>query len=352
MSSTIPHRARQALHLLGLAALSLTASGQAWAQSDFASVSTSANTHGLAGQGPYIDMPGAATSLARGLTSETSGPVVASATSGGVTSTVTLFGTATAPVDITHLGSVGASAKIESIRTQSNVAPFYQWTDASASAGFVDYLQLGTQAGIKQMVLTFQLNGSLTPNVPLQDYPHSEAASGALNVDFGVSTGQRHVMDSSFSEFAGGQTTERSQLFNGKVTSTGLFNATSGASDYTGVASSPGTYQITLGSGFFANPNATDLMLSFRLSTFVSLYAYAPFATDVMSVEADYAHTLQMTSINAYDAQGHDITDQAILGFASTVSVVPESGTSGMAAAGIAVLAGLGRRRRHAPLAS
>ncbi len=347
MTTSFRSTFRAALQALTLSTAWLAACQPAWAQGDFASVRTGATTHGLNGQGPFIDVPGAATQLSRGLTSETSGPVVVTApSSGGVSSTVSLFATATAPSAIDQLASVGASARVDAVRSARLIAPFYQWTDAVASASFVDYLQLGALPSLNQLVLSFQLSGGFNQVVPSQYYPISSpgSASVTLNVDLAAGVLSQNSNGLSFGASTSGSTRETTTLDYSRKITTQLTSTSSTPRGYTGVATAPGVYQITLGPDFFAAPGTSDLRVAFSLSSFVSLYAYSDFAADPISIEADFSHTLRMTGLSALDAQGNDITDQVVLGFASLAAAVPEPQPLALLLAGLGVVGWAARR--------
>lgn len=63
-----------------------------------------------------------------------------------------------------------------------------------------------------------------------------------------------------------------------------------------------------------------------------------------MRAIADYSHTLTFDSLNVYDTDGNDITNQTVLGFYSQSLPVPEPSVPQMMFAGLLLL-GMARRQ-------
>lgn len=323
-----------------------SAAAQAWAL-DGASVNTSAFLKNFSG-GPNTNIPECASILDRGFASESSGVVGCGRTVGGVASQISLFAAATAPVDLTQLGEIKASVRIEANTITPLVPPFYQWAGGSAHAAFVDYVKLAS-VPTNHLVLNYQWNGGFTLNDPAEQ-KHLTAAYGTVYMSFRTTSGNLYS-DGSFGRCwscSYGDTGEMTTLNLGNTSSSGIFKDTN-ATDYD-VQVSPGNYKITLGPSFFANPEYHDLAIDFSLGVNATLYADYYYALTPLFVDADFSHTLRMTSINAYDDQGNDITSQAILGFASSnfpTAPVPEPETYGMLLAGLGLIGTIARRRKN-----
>lgn len=109
--------------------------------------------------------------------------------------------------------------------------------------------------------------------------------------------------------------------------------------------------RLTLGRDFFDNAANPVLLLDLQLLAQVHAPAWAfanlSFGTVLTGneVAADYASTFEMTGLQALDADGHDITASAVLGFQS-LQPVPEPGSAALWGAGGLALLGLSRARR------
>lgn len=227
---------------------------QAYA-SDFASVGTYANTHGLAGQGPFIDIPGLRTTQANGQTTESTGQLVGTATSGGVTSTISVFGSAAAPVSIGALGEVKASVSIDAIATPPSAFPNYQWVDAHANASFRDFIKLGALPTNGYMVLNFQLTGSLAQTMPSPFYGPNSPATANVFMSVSAETGS-FFAPGGFGVYSEGETHQIIKLENSIESTAGLENFSLNSAGYSSELTAPGNYKITLGSVFLQTRGA------------------------------------------------------------------------------------------------
>ena len=289
---------------------------------------------------------------------------------------VTVQGRAVAPTPFDpsnpasyQLPEVGASLLITSaVRNwPGNNAPaselYAPMVTAFAGSRFSDFLLLG-ETRPASMTLGFRLDGALefgtTYPVPEAIQPNAVKAQ----VSYTVGAQSAHTFGNGFGSFTplgeGSVISDRIAQGFGlgpQPVTTNIYR--SGTLEH---SASPDPLNpfvtrvtITLGPEFFDNPANPGVLLDISLNTFA--YAPAVFFHDggpddgshTGRVGADYLNTFSMESLVAYDANGADITNIAVLGFASSnIPPVPEPQIVAMLLGGLGVVFQAQRRKRAA----
>lgn len=310
----------------------LAAAGSpAWAEGDFASVSTGAEV-----AGPTPAPTACDSSFQRGLASESSGPL--SCNIG--TAAVMVSASAVAPSGPGHLAELHAATSIE-------IAPFVSGPrsaphDVVATAGafFRDYVDIGPVRP-DHMTFDFGLTGNLFVSGP---FGLDQSALVDVYVDANSGVYASPVFYS-FTPSAAGASDAISTLVPGQPMQSGITDRLGNSPDFHFVLTPSGQYELTLGTSFFDNLSNTQVLLEFGLFSEVTLFDDTegmPSPGDLLSI-SDYAHTLRMIGVHAFDANGNDVTTDAFLGFESanlaSVPAVPEPSEWLLMLAGLAWMA-------------
>jgi len=292
----------------------LAAAGSpALADTDFASVVTQAGIDSI------TPAPTACNStFQRGLGFESSGPLSCSVGA----ATVSVSATASAPSGTMpgQLAELHAATRIE-IAPGGSPRGTYE-VFATSFANFRDYVDLGAVRP-DHMTFDFALSGNLFVSGPF-GLDQSASVDMSIYAQSGVYAAPVFY---SYTPFAAGASDAISTLLPGQPIQSGITDRAGNSSDFHFVATAPGQYELTLGTSFFDNLSNTQVLLEFGLFSQVLLRDYGPSSSDLLAT-SDYSHTLRMTDVRAFDADGHDVTTDAFLGFASAgladVPAVPE----------------------------
>ena len=132
----------------------------------------------------------------------------------------------------------------------------------------------------------------------------------------------------SFPPFGYGLGAERN-AWDADVVTSSSFAAPNNSPDYSLQNNGGGSYQLILGPAFFANPDNTHLLLEMQLLAQAQATSAWLSGSPIIDSTADFSHTLRMTSLRAYDENDVDVTDTAVVAFASDALPVPEPGLAG-----------------------
>ncbi len=247
---------------------------------------------------------------------------------------------------------------------------------AAAFAQYTDYLHLGPVRPVS-MRLTFDLSGGLSID-PIYTGMFGGSAYAETRYSVYAQSGRYNPSDSSFGSFqtygsgdlnsmqsisAPGQTPTFATFVNQGAP--GQFAATDRVHPNPLVRN---TRRVTvdLGSDFFSNPINDILGLNLGLFSRVDapLWLIDPsFGPGgyMVDVSSNFFNTFEMVGIEAFDANGVDITSDAVLGFGSMNppapvdpdptdpgTVVPEPRSVVLMATGLLGVLAVGRRRRRA----
>lgn len=224
-------------------------------------------------------------------------------------------------------------------------------------ARYTDYLLLGSVLPA-QLTLSFHLSGALRLGSAFEaGHPWQADTRYSVAVQSGHFAADGAF--GSFAPFARGGVDVARRLRAGLTTPVVTPSTTAmpqGSLMFVELAPAGGgtDVQLTLGRDFFDNAANPVLMLDLQLLALVHAPAWAfaslPFGTVLTGNEiaADYASTFTMTGLQALDADGHDITGSAVLGFQSLLPV-PEPSPAALCLVGGLVLLGLSRARRSTP---
>lgn len=194
--------------------------------------------------------------------------------------------------------------------------------DALAFANFRDYVELGAVRP-DHMTFDFGLSGSLFISGPF-DHEQSALVDMSVYAQSGIYVAPGINSSVPFGE---GASDAISKLVNNQPIQNSIKDRAGNSADFHFVATAPNNYELTLGTSFFDNPANTHVLLEFGLLTEVLLRDYGPSSFDLLA-SSDYSHTLRMTGVRAFDADGNDVTSDAFLGFESAglagVPAVPE----------------------------
>ncbi|HXK26414.1 MAG TPA: hypothetical protein VMS55_27370 [Myxococcota bacterium] len=258
-----------------------------------------------------------------------------------------LIAEAEAPRVTGFLPELHASSRIH-VDTTGPIPVDTHLYDGFGDALFLDYIQFGSVRP-NYMIMDFVRTGTLdahgdfsVPNLVsqasvdvqlyAQDVYYAPPFAGSF-IPYGTGSG------SASSTFENGSTTDQIQIFPGS------------SSDFQLSTNGTGLYELYLGPAFFSNPSNTHLLLQMSLSTHARVSdAWVTSGVSVVDAVSDFSNTLEMTSLQAFDAEDHDITADAIAGFASDALPLPEPGPFAMWTAGLSCLAVLAHRRRHVSL--
>lgn len=224
--------------------------------------------------------------------------------------------------------------------------------EARADASYIDYLMLGTTRP-NRLVLDFHLSGDfrIDPVLGQSVDPVRTDATYTVGAQSGHTTFAGDF--ASYDPFAMGSVQVHRQLerVTGLPTVTRtVYSDPAGALTHLENRNVLGgiDVQVTLGSAFFSNRDNNLVALRLSLSSFAygAAWTFAPLEYGTVRtgnvISADFASTFQMVGLQAFDANGLDITADAVLGFAS-LQPVPEPQTWWLLAAG---LVGVALRRR------
>ncbi|MFO0688021.1 MAG: hypothetical protein U0900_04895 [Myxococcota bacterium] len=258
---------------------------------------------------------------------------------------VQLFAEADAPQVTGDLPLLRASAKIQ-IDT-SGPPPFFneQILLAQSSASFRDFIALGDPRPTS-LVVDFELTGLLDGHGPFSVLSDLRSVS-FVEVSITAQSGFYSApFFGSFQPYGYGFGSGRDTWDDGVVTSTS-FAAPNNTTDYDLHNNGNGRYTLYLGPEFFANPDNTHLLLEMQLLSQAQAYSSWLSGSPLIDSTADYSHTLRMTSLRAYDENDVDITETAVVAFASDGLPVPEPALAGSLAVGATALATIGRASRR-----
>lgn len=199
------------------------------------------------------------------------------------------------------------------------------------------------------MTFDFALSGSLFVSGPF-DFDQSSSVDMSIYAQSGIYAAPGF---NSYGPFAAGASDATSTLLPSQPVQSSITDRAGNSTDFHFRTTGPGQYELTLGTSFFDNPSNTDVLLEFGLLSQVRLRDYGPNSFDVLAT-SDYSHTLRMTDLHAFDADGHDVTSDAFLGFASAgladAPAVPEPSEWLLMLAGLAwVVTRAARPRRCMP---
>ena len=296
--------------------------------------------------GPLHVLPSCGSSFSRGLRSESTGALTCNAGAAGNHAGFVVSASASGPSS-GALPSLGAAARI----LVPQGSPITTFTEASADAGasFRDYVIL-SDTRPTLMTFNFALSGALGVQGP----PQATSAWSRVDIwTYAQSGGFFGSSFGSFSPFGQGGTGITTFLGGDQSTQTTVDVQPGSSSDFSFTELTPGQFQLELGSSFLGNPLNTHVLLEF------SLFAHAALRAQMIPGDqfafADFANTLTMTDVHAFDALGNDITADAFLGFQSAnIAPIPEPATALLLGSGMAwlawrrrsdVRAGIGDRR-------
>lgn len=311
------------------------------------------------------DLPGCAATPAATALGQTLGQLCAVPDGGSATLSNTAYferpgqfnPQAPAAYTLARLGAASI-AQVE-VMSRAGGTP-HDWRDpvptlqGQAFARYTDYLLLGS-AVPAQLTLSFHLSGELRLGSAFEA-GHVWQADTSYSV--GVQSG--HLASDgafgSFAPFARGGVNVSRQLRAGLATpvvAPVVTTTPQGSLAFFELTPAGGgtDVHVTLGRDFFDNPANRVLMLDLQLLAQVYApawtFANLSFGTVLAGneVAADYASTFTMTGLQALDADGHDITASAVLGFQS-LQPVPEPGGTALWLAGGLALLGFSRARR------
>ena len=159
-----------------------------------------------------------------------------------------------------------------------------------------------------------------------------------------ASSGHRSA---AFPPFGRGGTAITTVLSGDQSTQRTVVDHPGNSSDFSFTELTPGQFQLELGPSFLSNLLNTRVLLEFGLFAQATLRATG-IPGDQFAF-ADFANTLAMTEVHAFDALGNDITADAFRGFQSAaVAPIPEPASALLFGTGLAWLAWRRRSdRRH-----
>lgn len=323
--------------------------GSAAAQTDYASAQTSAQVSGVGL--PTEDLAACGFSSTHGTLIASSGDRACSAGSAYSSPRVEVSATATAPVPGCVPGPT-TTCELAKLRSKARIdvavgsPSTYSQTLATALARFADYLPLQSQRP-HSMKFKFELSGNLdlrpgTSRGSLDSYALVDVSVYAQS---GIRYPSGVFASPSLSRYGQGMSSAQKRIdwydslftvdppISVRPITFASPNANTAPSDFKLVETLPGIYELTLGAPFFDNLDNSHVLLEFALFTQTALspLSASVIASDLRSV-SDFANTLVMTDVRAYDSAGNDITAQAFAGFDSaralgSIHISPQGAT-------------------------
>jgi hypothetical protein len=249
------------------------------------------------------------------------------------------------------LPTIGARAGVTTAPNPPDKSDAYT---ANASAEYLDYVDLSPTTRPQQLVFSFVADG-----IFLFTGPANAANSATASFWFSAAPGYASPTDGTFVQSVGPSQT---LIAPGVAQATFMQRGTDAAAaltvntglnkelafSFTPVSSGATSAIVTLTlQGSFLNRLENDKV---QIDMRVSAGATAK-SGNQGGVSSSFEHTLAMTGVAAYDANGNDVTASTVLGFGSVLQPVPEPGAFALFVIGLPFVAARRQRRRRGPAA-